>query len=228
MFPALPLLLSLTSSIPGPAPAVGAGNSRPAEVARRLAEAASRFEEGIFSGEYLKTTRTEVISLSGRLLGEEVETVRVSVRDGWQSVELVRALKGGKDVTGERRKTFTPEPPGMPGGAPFCRGETAVVFGPLALPPGECGASFAPARAGDTGAAGRLAWDCETLAPLWAELTPVDAPAELSEPRIRLDFARSGGFLYAARYTLEGLAADGEMTVRMRLTLEISDFRPAG
>ena len=77
---------------------------------------------------------------------------------------------------------------------------------------------------GSSGAEGRFAWDCNTLTPLWAELKPTDAPAALREPRARLDFAREGDLIYPARYTLEGLVADGETTVRMRLVLEISDL----
>jgi hypothetical protein len=58
-------------------------------------------------------------------------------------------------------------------------------------------------------------------------VTPSDAPKELSEPRVRFEFARSGELLYAERYTLEGLVADGSTVVRMRLVLEISGLKPA-
>ncbi len=222
MFSALPLFLALSTRTLTPAPAVTAD-------VVHLVDSAARFEEGDFSGEYLKTTRMEVLSLSGAVVGEEIETVRVRVRDGWQAVELVRAVEGGKDVTAERRKTFSPALPagGTPAPAPLSPAESGLIFAPLPLPAGECGASFAPALKGAAGSEGRLAWDCKTLTPLWAELTPFDAPKELAEPRVRLDFARSGEVLYAARYTLEGLAKDGGTTVRMRLTLEISDLRPA-
>jgi len=226
MFSALPLAFALSISLPGPRDA--------AVEAARLAEAAVRFEEArAFSGEYLKTTRTQILSVSGRLLGEEVETVRVRVKRGWQAVELVRALEGDRDVTRERRKTWTPTPPAPdPASSPdssalLSARAGGLVFTPLSLPGGGCGASFAPAAEAGARPEGRLAWDCQTLTPLWAELTPADAPKELAEPRVRFDFARAGKVLYAARYTLEGLAADAGTTVKMRLVLEISDLKSA-
>ncbi|HUM03709.1 MAG TPA: hypothetical protein VL084_15580 [Thermoanaerobaculia bacterium] len=230
MFGPLPLVLALSTTALTPAPREAADGVRRAEAAHRLAEAAARFEAGDFAGEYLRTTRTQVLSLSGAVLGEEVETVRVRMRDRWQTIELVRAVEGGKDVTEERKRTFSPVPagaePDVP--SPLSPKGTGLSFSPLPLPKGQCGASFAPVPKGAAGSEGRLAWDCATLTPLWAELTPSDAPTELSEPRVRLEFARAGELLYARRYTLEGLAADGPKTVRMRLVLEISDLKPAG
>jgi hypothetical protein len=226
MFSALPLVFALSISLPGPREA--------AVEAARLAEAAARFEEArAFSGEYLKTTRTQILSASGGLLGEEVETVRVRVKSGWQAVELVRALEGGTDVTTDRRKTWTPVPPASDpafsagSSTPLSSPARGLVFTPLSLPEGVCGASFAPMARAGTRPEGRLAWDCRSLTPLWAELTPADAPKELTEPRVRFDFARAGEVLYAARYTLEGLADDGGTTVKMRLVLEISDLKSA-
>jgi len=223
MSSALSLFLALSTAISTPAP-------REAAHVARLAEAAARFEAGDFAGEYLRTTRTQVFSLSGAVLGDEVETVRVRMRDGWQAIELVRSVEGGVDVTDERKRTFSPVPVGAEPGGPTSQSPkgTGLSFSPLPLPTGQCGASFAPALKGAAGSEGRLAWDCATLTPLWVELTPSDAPKELAEPRVRLEFARSGELLYARRYTLEGLAADGSTTVRMRLVLEISDLRPAG
>ncbi len=222
MFAPLALLLAVSalSSFPPPADAAAAA---------RLAESAARFEEAAFSGEYLRTTRTQILSLSGAVLGEDVETVRVRVREGLASVELVNALDGGRDVTDERKKTFSPVPPEAAGaGSLLAPKGSGLVFTPVRLPGGECGASFSPAVAGASGAEGRLAWDCATLTPLWAELKPSDAPAALSEPRARFDFARAGDVVYPARYTLEGLVADGGTTVRMRLVLEITGLRPLG
>jgi hypothetical protein len=142
----------------------------------------------------------------------------------------VRALDGGRDVTEERKKTFVPLPPApdVGGAAPLVPKGAALVFTPVPLSGGECGASFSPAVTGASGATGRLAWDCSTLTPLWAEMTPSDAPAALSEPHARLEFARAGDLVYPARYTLEGLVADGGTTVRMRLVLEISGLTPRG
>ena len=219
----LPLLFALSTSVP-------TLTSAHAATVARLAEAAVRFESGDFAGEYLRTTRTQILSLSGAVLGEEEETVRVRARAGWQAVELVRALEEGKDVTAERKKTFSPTPAGAePGdGAALSPKGTGLAFSPLSLPPGQCGASFAPALRKASGPKGRLAWDCATLTPLWAEVTPSDAPKELSEPHVRFEFARSGELLYAERYTLEGLVADGSTVVRMRLVLEISGLKPAG
>jgi hypothetical protein len=222
MFGPLPLVFALSATLLTPAP------REAAEVAR-LAEAAARFESGGFAGEYLRTMRTQVLSLSGAVLADEVETVRIRTGDGWQALELVRATDGGKDVTDERRKSFLPVPPAAePGGmATLSPKGLGLSFTPLALPQGQCGASFAPALEGAAASEGNLAWDCATLTPLWAELIPADAPRDLSEPRVRLEFARAGELLYAKRYTLEGLVADGTTTVRMRLVLEISDLKPA-
>jgi len=221
MFGPLPLLLAVSAAISTPVP-------QDAAAVARLAEAASRFEEGAFAGEYLRTTRTQILSLSGAVLGEDVEKVRVRMHDGLVAVELVQALDGGRDVTDERRKMFLPVPPAADSGAvrPLAPKGTSLVFTPIPLPSGECGATFSPALTGASGAEGRFAWDCTTLTPLWAELEPTDAPAALSEPRARLDFARAGDVVYPARYTLEGLVADGETTVRIRLVLEISDLTP--
>jgi hypothetical protein len=226
MFSALPFLLALSIALPGRRDA--------AAEAARLAEAAARFEEGrSFSGEYLKTTRTEILSISGALLGEEVETVRVRVKNGWQAVELVRAVEGGRDVTQEKKETWTPPPPtadpALSGGVstPLSAPAGSLVFTPFPLSAGQCGAAFAPAADAGARPEGRLAWDCRTLMPLWAELTPADAPKELTEPHVRFDFARAGEVLYAARYTLEGLVADGGTTVKMRLVQEISDLKSA-
>ncbi len=218
----LPLLFVLSAAISSPVP-------HDAAAVARLAEAASQFEESAFAGEYLRTTRTQILSLSGAVLGEEVEKVRVRVHDGLVAVELVQALDGGRDVTDERRKTFHPLPPAGPGAAaPLSPKGAGLLFAPLPLPAGECGATFSPAVAGASGAEGRLAWDCTTLTPLWAEMKPTDAPAALSEPQARLEFARAGDLVYPARYTLEGLVADGDETVRLRLVLEISDLTPRG
>jgi len=222
MFSALPLVLALSVASLSPAP-------REAALAVRLADAAARFEEGTFSGEYLRTTRTEILSLSGAVLGLEEETVRVRVKNGLMAQELVRSLEAGHDVTDERRKSWSPVPPAAePGGAFSLPSKgAALVFSPLPLSAGECGASFGPAVAGAALSSGRLAWDCSTLTPLWAEMTPTDAPAELSEPRVRLEFARAGELLYARRYALEGVVADGATSVKMRVVLELSDLKPA-
>ena len=220
MFSALPLVLALSFAVARPA-----GD---AETAARLAGAAARFDAEAFSGSYVKTTRTQVIS-GGAVLLDEMETVRVVVRNGRRSSELLSATAGGRDVTSEKLPSAAPEPGAAP--APAFAPPGGLSFRPLTLGGSACGAAFGAALASDPAAAGpmpegKLAWDCSSGTPLWAEFRPTDAPSELAEPRARLEFARAGDLLYAARYTLEGRIADGGETVTMRLVQEISDLRP--
>jgi hypothetical protein len=200
-----------------------AGPSRAAEEATRLAGAAARFDTAAFSGSYLRTTRTQVVT-AGALLLDEVETVRVVVRNGRRSAELLRATAAGSDVTDERRSrdvAATAAP------APFLSTPDGLAFRTLDLGTGACAAAFGSGSgAGTTQPEGKLAWDCSTGTPLWAEFRPVDAPAELAAPRARLEFARAGEIVYASRYTLEGTVEDGSVASTLRLVQEISGVTP--
>jgi hypothetical protein len=212
----LSLLFVLTLSV--------TGSSRAAEEAVRLAGTAARFDDAAFSGTYLRTTRTQVVT-AGALLLDEVETVRVVVRQGRRTTELLRATASGSDVTGERRGRNATAP--APSGAPSLSSPDGLVFRPLDLGAGACAAAFG--SGGDSATpqpSGTLAWDCGTGTPLWAEFRPVDAPAELAEPRARLEFARAGDLLYTSRYTLEGRVEDGSGAATLRLVQEISGLSP--
>ena len=213
----LSLVLALSLPAAGPSPA--------AEDAVRLAGAAARFDTAAFSGSYLRTTRTQVVT-GGALLLDEVETVRVVVRNGGRTAELLRATASGSDVTDERRGRDATSA-AAPAAPPFLSTPDGLVFRTLDLGTGACAAAFGSgAAAGDPRPDGKLAWDCNSGAPLWAEFRPVDAPAELAEPRARLEFARAGEIVYAARYTLEGRVEDGAGAATLRLVQEISGVAP--
>ncbi len=103
----------------------------------------------------------------------------------------------------------------------------SLVFRTLDLGTGACAAAFgSETRPGTPETGGTLAWDCTTGTPLWAEFRPIDAPAELAEPRARLEFARAGEIVYASRYSLEGRVEDGSGEATLRLVQEISAVTP--
>ena len=217
-------ILSLFLALSLPA----AGTSRAAEEAVRLAGAAARFDTAAFSGTYLRTTRTQVVT-AGTLLLDEVETVRVVVRNGRRTTELIRATAAGSDVTDERRSSdaTATAAPAISAATPSLSTPDGLVFRTLDLGTGACAAAFGSGEtAGATQPHGKLAWDCGTGTPLWAEFRPVDAPAELAEPRARLEFARAGEIVYASLYTLEGKVEDGSDAATLRLIQEISGVTP--
>ena len=216
-------ILSLFLALSLPA----AGPSRAAEEAVRLAGAAAHFDTAAFSGSYLRTTRTQIVTGSALLL-DEVETVRVVVRNGHRAAELLRATAAGSDVTDERRRrdatsTAASAAPAISAATPSLSTPDGLVFRALELGTGACAAAFGSGTgAGAPQPDGKLAWDCTTGAPLWAEFRPVDAPAELADPRARLEFARAGEIVYASLYTLEGKVEDGAEAATLRLVQEIS------
>jgi hypothetical protein len=214
-------ILSLVFALSLPA----ADPSRAAEEAVRLAGVAARFDTAAFSGSYLRTTRTQVVT-AGALLLDEVETVRVVVRNGRRTTEMIRATASGSDVTDERRGSDSTEHSAPPA-TPSLSTPDGLVFRTLDLGIGACAAAFASGSAGRAPQPdGKLAWDCGTGTPLWAEFRPVDAPAELAEPRARLEFSRAGEILYASRYTLEGRVEDRSEAATLRLVQEISGVTP--
>lgn len=74
---------------------------------------------------------------------------------------------------------------------------------------------------------GRLAWDSNTLEPLWLETEMVSTPFGISQLSMRFDFARSGENIFTKNISIKGLGGLFFMKRTFDLTLTVDDLRPA-
>ena len=243
MRPFLLLAIIATLAIVAPVQA----QAPPAQVLQGLEEA-GRFSD-TFVGSYRLTVNAVISKTSGTVTDEDL--TEMSVRrgaDGSQQETILHATKNGKDTTADARakqdkskakgegktdKQAKKESDGelsiglkMPGP----RIADRFLYQALASEHGVCRVGYAPSREHqkDEGISkGELAWQCDTFEPRWATAEPVDLPSHVSEMKIRMEFARTGGTAYISRLTTDGIGGILFIKRKFHLTMETSEVTPA-
>jgi hypothetical protein len=211
----------------------------PKKVAKRLDRVISPTEPGEFSGSYTLHATTVVQHPNGNQREEVVFETEVDIApDGSRTRRLLRYIENGEDVTEEQRSAFeSAERPTQEQSDddsdlanPF--GETAHLYryGEAERVDGEMIASFEPSPGHEDDAnvaAGRLAWNAETLEPTWLEMTAVHAPKPLKRLEIRIEFATRDKQTYVSRMVTEGLAKVLMIQREFHTDLRFEDIQPS-
>jgi hypothetical protein len=219
----------------------------PAQVLQAI-EQAGRFSD-TFVGSYRLTVSAAISKTNGTVTDEDLTEMAVSrSADGIQQETILRATKNGKDTTADARakqnkgktqdkgktdKKATKSSDGELSVGLRMPGPTTVdsfVYQPLASEHGSCRVGYAPSKdhQKDEGISkGEVAWQCETLEPLWATAELVDLPSHVSELKARLEFARAGSTAYMSRLTTDGAGGILFIKRNFHMVMEISELAPS-
>lgn len=220
------------------------GAGLPPETAARLASALDSLQSPAVAG-YTMTVKVTVAKPNGSDREDHLEVMKATrAVDGTLVHEVVRSLENGKDVTDKRRaeqskresrndqkandgKSSEKKEVGISASLRLPLGDDARLFaftpatsrGPHAL-------AFAPLpdHAKDEGLArGTLAWDPDTLDPLWLEAEPVVMPDHVSAMKMRFEFARAGELVYPRRTVTDGTGGFLWIKRTFHMDMEVAD-----
>jgi hypothetical protein len=219
----------------------------PKETAQRIDDASFPADsDSGFLGSFVLTTESVVSKANGENRKESsmvFRTVRTSP-DAEETV-LVRAIEEGEDVTEKRRERFEEamerqddddrgDDEGEDGGfdLAFPDSENAhrIQIGQPALDGGVMVAEFAMALGhedDEDASRGRVAWDAESLDPVWIEAEALDPKGPLKEFTLRMEYTRIDGTLWITRLQTQGLAKVLLMKRRFDVDMRLSDLTPA-
>jgi hypothetical protein len=166
------------------------------------------------------------------------ETEVEQTANGRSSTRLLRYVENGIDVTEDQRAVIEniagPDTSQDGHRSDLTRpsGDTAdrYLFGEPELFGSEVVVDFepAPGHEDDTDLAeGRLAWDPDTLDPIWMELTAVHPPPPLKQLSVRFEFAKLEDLTVVVRKVTDGLAKVQMMQREFHTDLRFDDLRPA-
>ncbi len=210
-------------------------SSPPAETFERLDSAVSFLESEDFRGTYTITTNMVVAKPNGKVTHQELLVELVSIRHSSESDRRVlQAQRNGADVTEEvtaerqeSEQVRTPEDDAE---------DSHEISVSLTLPNGEelsqyrfegpwrtgeiLVARYAPIGESKQGTgSGRIAWDPQTLDPLWIEFRPTENPKHVKEMSVRFEIARVGDLLYPKRTVTE--AVGGFLFIKRHVSAEM-------
>lgn len=221
---------------------VASASPPPPEVLTRVDAAMSIFDEHAFAGSYTITQRSVVSKPNGADREEGLVVIEVSRLPGAAPQRrLIRAVENGEDVTAkaaedfartqeklERKREEEKEDGSQPGSVelqlPSGDQWARLRFSPPRPEAGAMVSPFEPAagQEGGPAGAGALAWDPETLEPLWLTFSPAANPRFVKELSLRVDFVRLDGHLCAARMVTEGVGKFLLLKRHFRVETEIS------
>jgi len=232
------LLTTLVSLVASTATAGGI----PPEVADLIDGAEMLADSQDFVGSFVFTLTTVIQKPNGKAR-HEMEMVVETTRHGDGSVDhlLIRMVKDGKDVTAANRgkvdELMTDETESKDNADegdedfvdPF--GETAdrYKFSSLRREGDSVLVDFEPQpnhRKDDGMAAGTVAWQFETLDPLWMEIEAVEPPKHTTEFAMRMEFERLGELVHVQRLFTTGLANIILIKRQFEMDIRITDVRP--
>ncbi len=185
----------------------------PPEVAARLEGAVTPGDPKVFTGAYRLLVESVVAKADGADRREMAFESEISVSPGGDEVRrLIRFMVDGEDQTEKHRPKFEASDGGRDRDGEELVvpvGEDAARFrvGPVRTVEGEHRVSFepAPGHLKDANMSrGELAWDPDTLDPLWASLEALRPPRPLRSLTLRLEYGRQDGALYLRRMVSEG------------------------
>jgi hypothetical protein len=211
-------------------------------------EQAGRFND-TFIGAYRLTINAVVSKTNGTVTDEDrVEMSMSRGADGVRQETIVRVTKNGKDATAEARaeqekakakgggKADKQEKKGSDGGfsvgLTIPEGKTSDHFLYQQLPREQdaCRIGYAPAAAhqkDDGISKGEIAWQCESLEPLWVIAEPVEMPSHVSEMKARIEVSRLGDTAYISRLTTDGVGGFLLIKRKFHMVMETSELQPA-
>lgn len=213
------------------------GFAPPVETLDRIASGWRSLESDGFVGSYTVSSEVEIATMKGTVKHSELVVERVSRSDdGVAERHVISARRDGVDATAEVRaeRSTTEASGGESGGEDEGSKSLSVTVRPPSSDdlaayrfsePRPCDgglvSAFEPAGAETkTGGSGHLAWDPESLDPLWIELSPAENPKHVKSMTLRLEFERAGDHLYACRTHTQ--AVGGFLFFKRRFTADIT------
>jgi len=151
------------------------------------------------------------------------------VKDGKDETEKIRERLGKQDedrkAASRKKKTEADfVPPDLEHRALYVF-ETLSPKGPATA---RCAFRPAPGHEKDPGLlSGELAWNTETMDPLWLEGDLRDPPGPLEKMHLRIELARKGELLYTSRMVTDGLAKILLLKRRFHADVRFEDLEPA-
>ncbi len=236
---ALTTLLLLVASM-------AAASGLPPEVAERIDAAEMLTDSQDFVGSFVFTVTSVVQKPNGKArqaMEMVVETTRHG--DGSEDHRLIRMLEDGKDITAEKRGEMNKlmgeeKETGSRDNAdeeieafvsPFGKTADRYQFSPTRREGDAVLVDFEPRpdhRKDDGMATGTVAWQFETLDPLWMAVKIVQPSGPMSELDIRMEFERLGELVHVQRLFTAGLAKVLLIKREFAMDIRISDVRPGG
>jgi len=222
------------------ASAIPAMAELPPEIAERIEAAEQFLETDSFVGKYT-ITNTSVVRKTDGTDPKEVEVVIdvVHGNGGRRQSRLVRMVEDGEDVTEKRRKKIQKQMDRQQAGErdrddqdlidPFGEHSDRFVFGPHLKTGNIVKMSFNPKNEHSEDeriSTGTVAWDNETLDPVWAEMTAIKPPKPLKELTIRLEFSRLGDDIYVSKFLTNGLVKVLLIKRRFEAEIVFSNLKP--
>ena len=198
---------------------VAAGSGLPSEVAGRLENAISFDESNDFAGTYRITISSVVQKPNGKSREESLIEAKVIHRgDGTTQRSLLKYVEDGTDVTEKKRAKFESEDGGRRKNGddddtdladPFGDAATRYRFGAIDSRGSTKVITFEPAPGhedDDDISRGEIAWDQNSLEPLWLEMEAIHPPKPLKELRLRMEFVEIDDELFMSHLVTDGLA----------------------
>jgi hypothetical protein len=234
------LLLLLIATFTSTAPGIVVAEGIPEDVAVNLETADFPGLLDAFVGSFTLTTDT-VIWKPNKGDRHEVKTVVDVTRspNGTVDRRLVRVLKDGEDVTDKRRKKVEKElakankvndedhgEDDMV--TPFGESADRYEFGTRQIEGDTVTLAFEPKadHADEEGMArGTVAWNLQTLDPLWVEMTAITPPKLMKELSLRTEFARSGDLLFINQLDTRGVVKVLFLTREFVMDMRVSDLK---
>ena len=212
----------------------------PSHVSARLDQAVDLSETDEFTGSFTMSMVSMVQKPNGRNREEtSFEAEIENLEDGNQKRKLLKFFENGSDVTESQREKFE----SRNGSAkkeddddqdfidPFGQTADRYRFSDPVAQGSEVVASFEPAEGFEDEpkmARGRVAWNPDTLEPMWLEMEALHAPKPLKQLTIRLEFMTRGEETFVMQMETEGLAKVLLMQREFRVELSFDNLRPAG
>jgi hypothetical protein len=215
----------------------------PKETAQRIDDASFPADsDSGFLGSFVLTTESVVSKANGKNRKESsmvFRTVRTS--PDAEETALVRVVEEGEDVTEQRRERFEEAMQRQDDGAdgddrgfdlafPDSENAHRIRIGQPSREGGVMVAEFAMADGHENdedASRGRVAWNAESLDPVWIEAEAVDPRGPLKEFALRMEYARIDGTLWITRFQTTGLAKVLLMKRRFDVDMRLSELTPA-
>jgi len=227
-----------------------AGAQTPPKTVLERLQGAVNPEQDAFTGSWRMITSSVVEKPNGKAHHEAIMEMQYT-KDAKGRVhrEVIRFVKDGKDETekirkrlekqdeeseassGEKKKKRKQKEAEADFVPPDLEHRHLYVF--EALPGGgaataRCAFRPAPGHEKDRGLlSGELAWNPETLDPLWLDGELLAPPGPLKEMRLRIELRRVGDILYTSRMVTDGLAKILLIKRRFHADVRFEDLRPA-